>query len=103
MLRTEDFYCNFADKTKKLLVYIGSLLERKNLESLVPMLKRRADVCLAIVGAGPHREALEQAFYGTNVVFTGFLRGRNLAEAYASCDGFILFGLNAGKLSVFVR
>ena len=74
---------------KKLLVYVGSLLERKNLEALLPMLRRRDDVCLAIVGDGEHRAALERAFAGTNCVFTGYLRGRNLAEAYASGDAFI--------------
>lgn len=80
---------NKGQNDKKLLVYVGSLLARKNLEALLPLLKRREDVCLAIVGDGEYRSALERAFSGTNTVFTGYLRGRNLAEAYASGDAFI--------------
>lgn len=78
-----------GQKNKKLLVYVGGLQKRKNLEALLPMMKRRDDVCLAIVGDGDYRKELERAFAGTNCVFTGFLRGRNLAEAYASGDAFI--------------
>lgn len=74
---------------KKLLVYIGSLTKTKDLESLLPMMKRRDDVCLAIVGDGEHRETLERLFAGTNTVFTGYFRGKNLAEAYASGDAYI--------------
>lgn len=80
---------NKGQTDKKLLVFVGGLREQKNLASLVPLLRRREDLCLAIVGDGPEREALEKAFVGTNCVFTGFLRGRNLAEAYASGDAFI--------------
>lgn len=78
-----------GQKDKKLLVYIGSLTKSKDLESLVPMMKRRDDVCLAIVGDGDYRQTLERAFAGTNTVFAGFLRGENLAEAYASGDAYI--------------
>lgn len=56
---------------------------------MIPLLRRRDDICLAIVGEGPQRAALEKVFAGTHCVFTGFLRGRNLAEAYASGDAFI--------------
>lgn len=80
---------NKGQRDKKLLVYVGSLLKRKELESLLPLLRRRDDVCLAIVGDGEYRSELERAFAGTNCVFTGYLRGRNLAEAYASGDAFI--------------
>ena len=74
---------------KKLLVYIGSLTKTKDLESLLPMMKRRDDVCLAIVGDGDYRQTLENIFAGTNTVFVGYLRGENLAEAYASGDAYI--------------
>lgn len=85
---------NKGQRDKKLLVYVGSLLKRKDLESLLPMMRRRSDVCLAIVGDGEHRAELEKTFSGTNCVFTGYLRGRNLAEAYASGDAFIFPTLN---------
>lgn len=74
---------------KKLLVYIGSLTRSTDLESLLPMMKRRDDVCLAIVGDGDYRQTLECVFAGTNTVFAGYLQGKNLAEAYASGDAYI--------------
>lgn len=80
---------NKGQQDKKLLVFVGGLRAQKELESLIPLLRRRDDICLAIVGEGPQRAALEKAFAGTHCVFTGFLRGRNLAEAYASGDAFI--------------
>lgn len=80
---------NKGQQDKKLLVFVGGLRAQKELESLIPLLRRRDDICLAIVGEGPQRVALEKAFAGTHCVFTGFLRGRNLAEAYASGDAFI--------------
>jgi glycosyltransferase involved in cell wall biosynthesis len=43
---------------------------------------------LAIVGDGPAREELEASFVGTNTVFTGFLRGDDLARVYAAADLF---------------
>lgn len=85
---------NKGQREKKLLVYVGSLLERKNLESLLPMMRRRDDVCLAVVGDGEYRDKLERAFSGTDTVFTGYLRGRNLSEAYASGDAFVFPTLN---------
>lgn len=78
-----------GETDKKLLVYIGGLSEIKNLEALVPMMRRRDDVCLAIVGDGEYKEALENAFRGTRTVFTGYLRDKDLSEAYATADAFI--------------
>jgi glycosyltransferase involved in cell wall biosynthesis len=50
-------------------------------------------VCLAIVGDGPLRPALEAQFAETQrdasrTVFTGYLRGDDLAAAYAAADLF---------------
>jgi glycosyltransferase involved in cell wall biosynthesis len=43
----------------------------------------------AIVGDGPHREALESHFAGTNTHFVGYLHGVELASAFASADAFL--------------
>ncbi len=74
---------------KKLLVYVGHLSKDKRIESLLPLMKRRKDISLAIVGDGPEKAALERLFMGTSTVFTGYLKGRTLAEAYASADALI--------------
>lgn len=43
---------------------------------------------LAVVGGGPARPALERLFDRRRVVFTGYLRGDDLANAYAAADIF---------------
>lgn len=72
-----------------LLLYVGRLAAEKNIEQIKKVLDRTPDVCLALVGDGPYREALEDYFSGTNTVFTGFLHGEELAQAYASSDIFV--------------
>lgn len=72
-----------------LLLYVGRLAAEKGIDTLRPLLDRRDDVTLAVVGDGPDRERLEQVFAGTGTVFTGFLGGEELAAAFASADAFV--------------
>jgi glycosyltransferase involved in cell wall biosynthesis len=72
-----------------ILLYVGRLAAEKGIERLRPCLDLRPDIRLAIVGDGPHRAQLERVFAGTRTVFTGYLHGEELAEAYASADGFV--------------
>ncbi len=71
-----------------LLLYVGRLAAEKRIEWLRPVLAALPEVCLALVGDGPHRPALEAQFAGTPTVFTGYLRGDDLAAAYAAADLF---------------
>lgn len=73
----------------KLLVFIGRLAVEKEIHKLIPMLGKRSDISLAIIGDGPSRSDLEKVFEGTKTVFTGFLHGEELSRAYASSDAFI--------------
>lgn len=73
----------------KLLVFIGRLAIEKEIHKLLPMLEKRTDISLAIIGDGPARDELEKVFEGTGTVFTGFLHGEELSKAYASSDAFI--------------
>ncbi|CAM3838918.1 glycosyltransferase family 4 protein [Alicyclobacillus pomorum] len=81
--------CGGDSTNKKILLYVGRLAPEKGIERLRPCLDQFPDVCLAIVGDGPHRAQLERVFQGTQTVFTGYLHGAELAEAYASADGFV--------------
>lgn len=72
-----------------LLLYIGRLGAEKEIERIKPILEAIPDARLALVGDGPNREALEKHFAGTNTNFVGYLRGKELASAYASADAFI--------------
>ena len=73
-----------------LLLYVGRLSAEKNLESLKPMLEALPGARLALVGDGPHHKPLQQHFAGMLLVMAGFLRGDELAAAYASGDVFVM-------------
>lgn len=73
----------------KLLLYVGRLAPEKEIEKIKDVLQSSEDFSLAIVGDGPHRENLERHFEGTHTVFTGFMHGKELAEAYAAADVFV--------------
>jgi len=77
-----------------LLLYVGRLSKEKRIDWLLPIVKRIPGVRLAIVGDGPQRVYLESLFSGTSTVFTGYLRGEELARAYASADIFVFPAAN---------
>ena len=72
-----------------LLLYVGRLSAEKQIESILPVLKALPGSRLALVGDGPHRQQLEKTFAGTATRFVGYLRGEELAGAYASADAFL--------------
>lgn len=97
---TESFHPDFASKEMRsrlsqnhpqspLLLYVGRLSAEKEIERIKPILEAIPKARLALVGDGPHRQALEKHFAGTNTYFVGYLVGRELASAFASADAFI--------------
>ena len=72
-----------------LLIYVGRVSPEKQIENIKPVLEAIPGARLAIVGDGPHRETLEEYFAGTPTNFVGYLRGLELASAYASADAFV--------------
>lgn len=77
-----------------LLLYVGRLAKEKRVDWLRPLVDMLPNACLAIVGDGPMRLALEEDFAGTSTVFTGYLQGQDLAHAYASADLFVFPSAN---------
>ncbi len=73
-----------------LLLYVGRLSAEKDIERLKPMVEALPGARLALIGNGPHRKVLEQHFAGMPVHMAGFLRGEELAAAYASSDVFVM-------------
>jgi len=73
-----------------LLLYVGRLSAEKDVARLKELFPAVPGMRLAIVGDGPMRAELERQFEGTATVFTGYLRGTELASAYASADLFVL-------------
>ena len=73
-----------------LLLYVGRLSAEKDIERLKPMLEALPGTRLALVGDGPHHKHLERHFAGMPVFMAGFMRGDELAAAYASADVFVM-------------
>lgn len=72
-----------------LLLYVGRLSAEKEIEQIKPVLEAIPNARLALVGDGPHRQALEQHFADTPTYFVGYLMGTELATAFASADAFV--------------
>jgi phosphatidylinositol alpha 1,6-mannosyltransferase len=77
-----------------LLLFVGRLACEKRVDWLLPVLHANPGVRLAIVGDGPARPELENLFRNEPVVFTGYLKGNELANTYASADWFVFPGAN---------
>ncbi len=76
------------------ILTVGRLAPEKRVSMLRPLADALPQARLAIVGDGPARRMLEHQFAGTPTVFTGYLRGADLAAAYASADIFVLTSAN---------
>ncbi|UCH26613.1 MAG: glycosyltransferase [Trueperaceae bacterium] len=75
-----------VDKT--LVIYIGRLSWEKRLELLVEAIPRLRQARWAFVGSGPAEADLRRRLADTPTVFTGYMSGEDLAQAYASADVF---------------
>jgi glycosyltransferase involved in cell wall biosynthesis len=75
------------------LLYVGRVSPEKSLALLVDafreLVDRGAAVSLAVVGDGPFRHEMETSLSGYPVLFTGYLQGEELQQAYASADLFV--------------
>ncbi len=73
------------------LLYVGRISREKDLDLLADAYRRLRKeglpVQLFVVGHGPYSEALAKSL--PEAFFTGYLRGKELATAYASADVFV--------------
>ena len=78
------------DEDELIILFISRLVREKQLDTLVATLRTVEAAGVAfqsvVVGDGPERGALERQLPRT--IFTGFLEGDLLAQAYASADVF---------------
>ncbi|WP_322795146.1 glycosyltransferase family 1 protein [Tepidiforma sp.] len=72
-----------------IVLYVGRLAREKRLDVLADVADALPGARLALVGDGPERAGLERLLAGRRAVFTGYLRGVELAEAFASADVFV--------------
>jgi len=72
------------------LLYVGRISKEKDLDVLAKAYRQLRDeglsIQLLIVGHGPYSEALSETL--PDAIFTGYLKGKELATAYASADIF---------------
>lgn len=75
---------------KIIILYVGRISWEKNIQVLVEAYKQmnHEQVHLVIVGDGPAKGSIQGELRSADVTFTGYLRGEELAEAYASADIF---------------
>lgn len=79
--------------SKKILLFVGRLVELKNLQRVIPSFKRIEDenIVFIIVGDGNYRGYLENLADGdSRIIFTGRLEGDELLAWYNLADYFIL-------------
>jgi glycosyltransferase involved in cell wall biosynthesis len=88
--RRPDFWKKRGAKDGQVvLLYVGRVSREKDLDLLVPVMAALRDLSalLAIVGDGPYQSELKRVM--PDAIFTGYLLGEELAEAYASADIFV--------------
>jgi len=78
---------------ERILLYVGRVSREKNLPLLVEVFKKlcaeNTGLRLAVVGDGPWLAGMQQDLAGFPAIFTGFLEGEELCQAYASADLFV--------------
>ena len=81
------------NETELKLLYTGRVSKEKNLPVLVSAFKqinkKRPGIRLVVVGEGPYLKEMKKELKNLPVTYTGYLRGEELAHAYASSDIFI--------------
>ncbi len=82
---------NGRDPDSLLCIFVGRLANEKRIE-LLRDVAQSPGIALTIIGDGALREELEQVFAHTDTLFTGYLFGDELAQAYASADVFVFPG-----------
>ncbi len=90
--RDPAFYEKFGGRNGAVrLLYVGRISREKDLDIMADAYRRLRreglPVQLYVVGHGPYSEAFARSL--PEAVFTGYLRGEELAAAYASADIFV--------------
>jgi glycosyltransferase involved in cell wall biosynthesis len=86
--RSDEWRSAMPGSDGPILLYVGRLASEKRIDLIRPVLDEVPGSRLAIVGDGPIRAELERLYAGTPTAFLGYLKGEELATAYASSDIF---------------
>jgi glycosyltransferase involved in cell wall biosynthesis len=91
--RDDNFFQPWGIRDRVVFVYTGRVSREKNLDTVLDAFvsdeELKAKAALVIVGDGPYSAELKQRYPHPGIVFPGFMKGRDLARAYASADAFV--------------
>jgi glycosyltransferase involved in cell wall biosynthesis len=90
--RDPKFFEKFGAKNGQIrLLYVGRVSREKDLDILAEAYRRLRDeglsIQLCVVGHGPYSQEFSESL--PEALFTGYLKGKELAAAYASADIFV--------------
>lgn len=92
---TKEFWSSFGVPHNPFtFLYVGRLSREKNLHLLVKAFRKlrenqEGNYLLAIVGDGDYTKEMQSATENLPVLYTGYLEGETLAQAFASADVFV--------------
>lgn len=87
--REDDFWTTkLGRKTDRVVLYVGRVAKEKNLDTFLYTANHFPQETFVIVGDGPYRQEIEQK-KPKNVHLVGYLKGEDLAKAYASSYTFL--------------
>ncbi|WP_446897012.1 glycosyltransferase family 4 protein [Clostridium sp. LBM24168] len=91
-LRSDDLRKKLGINDKLVFLYVGRVSPEKNLDILIDAYKEvyskyKDKIALVITGEGPYMDKCKNCF-PEDTIFTGFKKGRELAQIYASSDVF---------------
>ena len=91
--RDRAFWTRYGLNGNLKLLYVGRVSREKNIKTLIDAFHNARttmpNLDLVVVGDGPELTALRAQPGDSNICFTGFLQGEDLAKAYASADLFV--------------
>lgn len=91
--RNRDIWQRYNRNGSFKFIYAGRVSKEKNIEVMLKafsqLIETGCDADLIIVGDGPQRDELQMKYNDPQIVFTGYLYGEEIAEAYASADLFV--------------
>ncbi|MBK8260855.1 MAG: glycosyltransferase [Nannocystis sp.] len=92
-MRDPEFWRAYGLRGQGTLLYVGRVSVEKSVPFLAQLFRQLIEageqVELAIVGDGPWLPEMKRELAGLPVAFTGYLKGAELARAFASADLFV--------------
>ena len=87
--RDENFWrSRLGRNVDRVVLYVGRVAKEKNLDTFMYVAERFPEETFVVVGDGPYKKELEKK-KPKNVHFVGYLKGEELAKAYASSYIFL--------------